>query len=46
MRGLLSSRCRIFYDLNKIEKKLQEKCKLAKAEYNLNMSVAMVFIWK
>ena len=43
MRGLLSSRCRIFYDLNKIEKKLQEKCKLAKAECNLNMSVAYGF---
>ena len=40
MRGLLSAQNRIFYDLNKIERKLQEKCKINKAEYNLNMSVA------
>ena len=39
MRGLISNPHKIFLDLNKIEKKLQEKCKLAKIECNLNMSV-------
>ena len=43
MRGLLSTPRKIFLDLNKIEKKLQEKCQLAKVECNLNMSVPYGF---
>jgi len=39
MRGLLTSQHKPFSELNKIEKKLIEKCKIAKVEYDLNMSV-------
>ena len=43
MRGLLTSEHKTFNDLNKIEKKLIEKCKIAKVEYDLNMSVPFNF---
>lgn len=43
MRGLISNPYKIFPDLTKIEKKIEERCKTNKVENDLNMSIPYAF---